>query len=398
MLRSWGLPWQVVIAGYLWEYEKELIVRANLDEMNEVLSHINASNLYNKYIEDENLPPLLTPPYRDLGGLFIAIAIHYQSLKFLQENSNERPYLGRIQSQIESIGRTLLNVASRLGMWYFKREIEDLIEQLRSSRKFSEARQEHERILDQDAKMLDETCCLLIDSYREVVDQHIGVARSRYSVSGTRRRLQDAYPTATSQQTKLSGFDLITFDVIVPTVEACYAAFGILSQLGYIQDRVTDLVANPKANGCSHIAFGLILKPWSSYTQYLKWPESYTRVCQLLIATPLMHAINWYGCLHPSCYHLYTKLPQREDILYPTLGQLLKSEEGKVYLTIKEDLTRAQPETRTPIVVYDKNHQSFALPKGATALDFAFALDSATGEHAVEALVNNRQASLVSHT
>ena len=99
--------------------------------MNEVLSHINASNLYNKYIEDENLPPLLTPPYRDLGGLFIAIAIHYQSLKFLQENSNERPYLGQgIQSQIESIGRTLLNVASRLGMWYFKREIEDLIEQL----------------------------------------------------------------------------------------------------------------------------------------------------------------------------------------------------------------------------------------------------------------------------
>ena len=41
MLRSWGLPWQVVIAGYLWEYEKELIVRANLDEMNEVLSHID---------------------------------------------------------------------------------------------------------------------------------------------------------------------------------------------------------------------------------------------------------------------------------------------------------------------------------------------------------------------
>src|SRR5438309_7112860 len=89
MLRSWGLPWQVVIAGYLWEYEKELIVRANLDEVNEVLCHIDESNVYCKYIEDENLPPLLTPPYSDLGGLFIAIAIHYQSLKILQENSNE---------------------------------------------------------------------------------------------------------------------------------------------------------------------------------------------------------------------------------------------------------------------------------------------------------------------
>src|SRR4249920_3141667 len=72
MLRTWGLPWQVVIAGYLWEYEKELIVQANLDEMNEVLNHIDESNLYCKFIEDENLPPLLTPPYRDLGGLLIA--------------------------------------------------------------------------------------------------------------------------------------------------------------------------------------------------------------------------------------------------------------------------------------------------------------------------------------
>ena len=44
MLRSWGLPWHVVIAGYLWEYEKELILQANLDEMNEVLSHIDESN------------------------------------------------------------------------------------------------------------------------------------------------------------------------------------------------------------------------------------------------------------------------------------------------------------------------------------------------------------------
>lgn len=43
MLRSWGLPWQVVIAGYLWEYDKESILRANLDEKNEVLSHIDES-------------------------------------------------------------------------------------------------------------------------------------------------------------------------------------------------------------------------------------------------------------------------------------------------------------------------------------------------------------------
>jgi len=135
MLRSWGLPWQVVIAGYLWEYEKELILQANLDDKDEVLSHIDESNSYCKYIEDEQLPPLLTPPYRGLGGLLIAVAIFYQALLTLQEQSNERSYTGKILSQIESVGRTLLNIAKRLGMWYFKRDIEDLLEQLRSPRK-----------------------------------------------------------------------------------------------------------------------------------------------------------------------------------------------------------------------------------------------------------------------
>src|SRR5437879_2943977 len=56
LLRSWGLPWQVVIAGYLWEYDKELIIRAKLEGVDDVLSHINEANLYAKYIEDENLP------------------------------------------------------------------------------------------------------------------------------------------------------------------------------------------------------------------------------------------------------------------------------------------------------------------------------------------------------
>src|SRR6266566_5346413 len=175
MLRSWGLPWQVVIAGYLWEYEKELILQANLDDKDEVLSHIDESNVYSKYIEDEKLPPLLTPPYRDLGGLLIAVAIFYQALLTLQEQSNERSYTGKMQSQIESAGRTLLNIAKSLGMWYFKREIEDLVEQIRSPRKFVELKKDHARFLEQDTFMLEETRQSLKAAYQEATKQPITV-------------------------------------------------------------------------------------------------------------------------------------------------------------------------------------------------------------------------------
>src|SRR6266568_1939140 len=306
MLRSWGLPWHVVIAGYLWEYEKELILQANLDEMNEVLSHIDESNSYCKYIEDEQLPRLLTPPYRDLGGLLIAVAIFYQALLTLQEQSNERPYTGKIQSQIESVGRTLLNIAKSLGMWHFKRDIEDLLEQLRSPRKFAELRKEHARILQQDALMLEETRQSLIASYRKATKQPITIVCTPCGISGMRRRQQDAPLIAILPNPQLTCFDLVTFEVIVPRVKDCYAAFGVLSQLGHIEDRVIEQLANPKPNGNSHIALGLILKPQGPYTQVLKWPETYTRICHLQIATPFMQAITWYGCLFPSFYELCT--------------------------------------------------------------------------------------------
>jgi (p)ppGpp synthase/HD superfamily hydrolase len=396
LLHSWGLPWQVVMAGYLWEYDQKQIRRANLDGVDQVLNHITEANLYASYIEDENLPLLLTPPYRDLGALLIAVAIYYQALQSLQEQSNDKPYTGSMQSHIESAGRTLLNIAKSLGMWHFKRKIEDLTEQLRSPRKFAEAQKEHERILDQDTLMLEETCQWLITSYQQTTKQPITVIYTPCGIVGLKRRLQNAYMTTPSQKTQLTGFDLVTFDVIVPTVQECYEAFGVLSQLGHIEDRVIEQIANPKPNGNSHIALGLILKPQGPYTQGLKWPETYTRICHLQIATRLMQAITWFGCLYPSYYQLYMRSSLQKEVEHLSIERLWNSEEGKVFLTINELLAthQPQPEMKAPIVVYDKNRKPIALPKGATALDFAYALGSTIGDYAVEAFINNRQAPL----
>src|SRR6266581_8530866 len=397
MLRSWGLPWQVVIAGYLWEYEKELILQANLDEMNEVLSHIDESNSYCKYIEDEQLPRLLTPPYRDLGGLLIAVAIFYQALLTLQEQSNERSYTGKILSQIESVGRTLLNISKSLGMWYFKREIEDLVEQIRSPRKFVELKKEHAHILEQDAHMLEDVRQCLAATYQQVTKQPVTVIYTPAGIVGLKRRLQDIYTRTTEQETQLTGFNLVIFNVIVPTVQDCYNAFGVLSLLGHIKDnRIVEEIANPRPNGSSYLTFWLILGPQGPFTQVLKWPGTYTRICQLQIATPFMQAITDYGCLYPRCYQSYTKTTLQEELESSLIENLWHSEEGKVSLTIKEVLAAHYPhtETKAPIVVYNLNNKPFALPRGATALDFAYLLGSTIGEHALEAIINSRQTPL----
>src|SRR5947209_3349567 len=72
LLGQWGLPRDVVLAGYLWEYSEEQIRASHLKDVDLVLGHIEAANVYGGNIRDDNWSPLLTPPYKDLGGLLVA--------------------------------------------------------------------------------------------------------------------------------------------------------------------------------------------------------------------------------------------------------------------------------------------------------------------------------------
>src|SRR5207245_1524977 len=141
------------------------------------------------------------------------------------------------------------------------------------------------------------------------------------------------------------------------------------------------------------IAFGLILNPQGLYTPRPTWNETNKYSCQIQIATHMMQAIMEFGCLHPCCYELYTNNLLKEKIGPPALEQLWNSTEGKSFSAIRNHFASSnciQPGTNTPIVVYDKNRTPVALPKGATALDFAFTLDSRTGDHATDVIINNR--------
>lgn len=398
LLRLWGLPLHVVVAGFLQEYDRAFLLAQAMPGMKEIVEHINEANRYKNHIDDGNLPPLLTPPYQDLGALLIAVATYYQALKTILQQRDKLPKTGRAKpQQIERTGNSLLNIVKRLGMWYFKRNVEDVTEQLRDPVLFARDQDEYEQILSRDEALLEETQRFLETVCREMTGLPVTVIYEKCGVSGLNRRLQDAHTTETSEKAQLNGFDLITFDVIVPTVQDCYTAFGALSQLGHIQDRVTDHIANPKQNGYSLIALGLILDPHSPQAQKFSVPVKQEMVCQLQIATRTMQAISSFGCLYPACFQRYAKEYNRNSVNgTSTIEDFWRGSEGNVFTIIEQALLEKIPETdtKTPIVVFDKNRTAVVLPINATALDFAYALDSETGNSAVEAIVNNRKAPL----
>ncbi len=399
LLRSWGLPLYAVLAGLLQEYDRAFLMNHSMPGMDEVVEHIHEANRHKNYIEDENLPPLLTPPYKDLGALLVAVATYYQALRTIQQQSSDKPAKpGRAMPQrIERTGNSLLNIVKRLGMWHFKRDVEDVTEQLRDPLSFGKDQHEHDRILKQDESMLEEMLRFFEGACCAMTGLPVTVIYEKCGVSGLNRRLQDAHTTVTSLKSELTVLDLVTFDVIVPKVQDCYNAFAALSQLGRILDRVTDHIANPKQNGYSQIALGLILDPQSPHAQKFVIPVEQARVCQLQIATNTMQAVANYGCLYPECYQRYSKEYYKHyQINDAFMEHFWQGSEGNVFRVIEQSVLEEMPakDTKAPIVVFDKNRTSVILPVNATVLDFAYALDTDMGNRAVEAIVNNRKAPL----
>jgi (p)ppGpp synthase/HD superfamily hydrolase/DNA-binding transcriptional ArsR family regulator len=396
LLRSWGLPWDVVMAGYLWEYDKEEIRSYQLSDTERVIGHMLHTTTYLGNIKNDILPPLLTPPFDDLGGLLIAVAIYYEAFRMLKKLSNNELLHRTLHSDIERTRRTLISIAKRLGMWDFKREVEDVTEQLLNPSKFAEMSEEYERILKQDEGVLEDTRQWLIDTYYKTTGDPIMILCNACSIGGLKRRIQDAYIAQLSEEGRLRGFDLVTFETIVPTVKECYAALGILSQLGVIQ-QMNDQISTPKTNGFSRIILDLQLERQGPFTQSLKWVEGQTLLCKIQIATPAMQAVTRFGVLYPDYYKLYAEPIRKEAGTHVSLAHVWQNESGTIFPTLYKNITTSHhgADNKSPIIVYEsKSRKPIALKKGATVLDFAYTLDQSIGAHAVYALVNNRNAPL----
>ncbi|GHO66222.1 hypothetical protein KSC_051140 [Ktedonobacter sp. SOSP1-52] len=408
-LRDWGLPEPVVIAGYLRSYDETLLSHVTLPGAEKVRAHFKSSLHYTRYIEEEQLANLLIPPYPDLGALLIALAVHYQALCELKEHTTHQPLAGKLLDDVQSAKRTLIHITKRLGLWDFKRHIEDIAEELIHPKTFLEDKQRYEKIFARDMDKIESLRSIFEQFCQEVTDRPVHVVWMPCGVAGLKRRSQDTHTTATSQKERLYGFDLVNFDVITPVIYDCYLAMGALFQLGTLQDRVTDQIAHPKPNGYCHLSFGLSLNPSTQSLRKLSWlaPDGeVTYNCFFQIGTKVTQAGIYYGCLNEKIYALYDEAQAAIRNAVPSMHDMDPrsiwfSEEGNMYAAIKDGMEKAEmldeyDVASNPIIVYDKshNHRPIRLPKGATVLDFAYKLDPDIGSRAVEGFINNRKSQL----
>jgi GTP diphosphokinase / guanosine-3',5'-bis(diphosphate) 3'-diphosphatase len=181
--------------------------------------------------------------------------------------------------------------------------------------------------------------------------------------------------------------DIFGFRIVVGTVEECYAALGVVhTKWPTVPGRFKDYISTPKQNDYQSIHTTVV-------------GPGHQRV-ELQIRTAEMHEIARYGI---AAHTLYKDLSGAE-------GQLDLAQESGAYRWLQETMELLahgdSPEEflehtrlelfRDQVFCFTPKGQLIALPRGATPIDFAYAVHTRLGDSAVGAKINGRVAPVLS--
>jgi GTP diphosphokinase / guanosine-3',5'-bis(diphosphate) 3'-diphosphatase len=175
--------------------------------------------------------------------------------------------------------------------------------------------------------------------------------------------------------------DIYGFRILVDTVADCYAAVGVAhTTWPSVPGRFKDYISTPKQNDYRSI-HTTVIGPGSQRVE-------------LQIRTHEMHEVAEYGIAAHAIYKDAEAPGVSESRAYRGLRQTieaLKSDDSERFLEhTKLELFHDQVFCFTP------KGRLIALPRGATAIDFAYAVHTDVGNSAVGAKINGRIAPLMS--
>ncbi|MBC7940938.1 MAG: bifunctional (p)ppGpp synthetase/guanosine-3',5'-bis(diphosphate) 3'-pyrophosphohydrolase, partial [Chitinophagaceae bacterium] len=224
----------------------------------------------------------------------------------------------------------------------------------------------------------------IVERVQKDVERAFGQHKVKVQVSGREKTIYSIYR---KMREKHAGFaqvsDIFGFRIVVPSLTECYVALGVLHQLYKpVPGRFKDYIAIPKANGYQSLHTTLV-SPLGTAVEFQ-------------VRTDAMHAVAEKGIAAHWLYKSGDKTNAAAD------AQRLSA----MWL---QSLVDIQDETRDAVeflehvkidlypdavYVFTPRSKILALPRGATPVDFAYAIHSDVGDHMVAAKVNNEPVAL----
>ncbi len=217
----------------------------------------------------------------------------------------------------------------------------------------------------------------LVQKVQREVEAVFQQAGMKVRIAGREKSLYSIYRKMDHKHLSFAQVtDIYGFRVIVEDTVACYTAMGLLHQLYKpVPGKFKDYIAIPKVNG------------YQSLHTTLVGPSSLNVEFQL--RTDAMHLVAESGVAAHWLYKSSNPQPAANERLGTQWLQSLLDIQDETHDAaefwdhVKGDLF---PDA---VYVFTPKGQILALPRGATVVDFAYAIHSRVGERVVSARINN---------
>ncbi len=316
----------------------------------------------------ENLRKLLLAIADDVRVLLIKLADRLHNMRTLAH----RPPEARRRTAEETLD-IYAPLAGRMGMYELREELEDLA--------FQELNPEAYKVISERLEALADRSRRSIAEIEQQLTKKLADRGIAAEVVGRRKR---AYSIWRKMERKAVGFeqlsDVLGFRVIVSTVAECYGALGIVhTSWPVVPGRFKDYISTPKQNDYRSI-HSTVIGPGKQRVE-------------LQIRTREMHQIAEYGIAAHALYKdgvgSPTEMLSRESNAYAWLRRTIELlAEGS---NPEEFLEHTKLELfHDQVFCFTPKGKLIALPRGATPIDFAYAVHTDVGNMAIGAKINGQ--------
>jgi GTP diphosphokinase / guanosine-3',5'-bis(diphosphate) 3'-diphosphatase len=317
-------------------------------------------------VQAESFRKLLLAMTQDLRVILIKLADRLHNMRTLMHmEPSKRRRTARETLEIYA------PIAQRLGIHFMRTELEDLAFAHLYPRRYEVfARAVKDRIGDTRAiiKQAEERLS------RALRDEGIGAA-----VVGRQKNLYSLYQKMRRRRLKFPDvMDLLGLRILVSKVDECYRALGVVHHVYKpVSELFNDYIANPKING------------YQSLHTTCVGPRGHK--IEVQIRTREMHHISESGIAAHWQYKLADKGSQHQAPQVRArewLGQLFEMQGGAAALDFMENVkVDLFPDE---VYVFTPQGDIRRLPRGATPVDFAYAVHTELGDRCVAARVDQQ--------
>ncbi len=315
----------------------------------------------------ENFRKLVLAMSADLRVLLVKLADRLHNMRTLPsiDSSEKRRRIARETMDIYA------PLAERIGM----RDLQDELEGLAFAELNPDARDSIIARLE-----------FLRDRGGEIVERIIEQLRKVMADNGIEARVlgreKSPFSIFRKMQHKNIGFeqlsDIIAFRILVPAAADCYKALGVLhSKYSVVPGRFKDYISLPKPNGYRSLHTGVF------------GPE-HQRI-EVQLRTEEMHQVAEMGVA--AHWEYKQGQPKTEGRQYRWLRELLEILEHAAGPEEFLEHTRLEM-FKDQVFCFSPKGDLIALPRGATPVDFAYAVHSEVGDTTVGSKVNGRMVPL----